>query len=220
MITTNVMYRTYCLKYQGRLGTSFSIDLNGNQYLVTAHHVIKGIKNDDSIEIYHDNSWKQLPPTTLVGFKVEQDIAVLSPRNFCLAPSDLPLTVQIGEYYISQSVFFLGFPDGILTSGTSLNKFHIPFIRQAIISQVDINDETNKIYLDGHNNKGFSGGPVVLKTPKSKDWKVAGVISAYRSESIPVVDKRRTPTDYQVFENSGITIAYGSRHIVEIIENK
>jgi hypothetical protein len=57
----------------------------------------------------------------------------------------------------------------------------LPFVKKAIISAYDVVNGINIWYLDGINNPGFSGGPVVFNRHGSTDWHVAAVVSAYRS---------------------------------------
>ena len=50
MITTNVLQRTFHLKYGANSGTCFTIDIDGRQYVVTARHVVKDICADDFVQ--------------------------------------------------------------------------------------------------------------------------------------------------------------------------
>jgi hypothetical protein len=38
-------------------GTAFSLEVDGRQYLITAKHVVAGLKDDDSVEIYKADHW-------------------------------------------------------------------------------------------------------------------------------------------------------------------
>ena len=42
------------------------------------------------------------------------------------------------------------------------------------------------VILDGHNNRGFSGGPVVFTEPNRNEFKVAAIISGYLPVEEPV----------------------------------
>lgn len=45
----------------------------------------------------------------------------------------------------------------------------IPFLKSGIVSAMDDRDpEANLLYLDGHNNSGFSGGPIVFWYTESR----------------------------------------------------
>ena len=60
------------------------------------------------------------------------------------------------------------------------------------------------MFLDGHNNPGFSGGPVCFKKAGDKLFTIAGVISGYRYSQMPVLDKDNKKTEYYIKENTGI----------------
>ncbi len=59
MITTNIINRTFHIKANNSFGTAFSIEVNDDQYLISAKHVVESIlfHNGDSIEIemFHDD---------------------------------------------------------------------------------------------------------------------------------------------------------------------
>ena len=74
------------------------------------------------------------------------------------------------------------------------------------------------LIIDGHNNPGFSGGPVVFTKPGSNDYKVAGVISGYKVQYEPVLlEKEGTGLEYAY--NTGLVIAYqlynGVEHLTQ-----
>lgn len=54
MITTNVLQRTFRIKYGENTGTCFTIDVDDRQYIATARHVVDGIQRKDTIEIFHE----------------------------------------------------------------------------------------------------------------------------------------------------------------------
>ena len=71
--------------------------------------------------------------------------------------------------------------------------------------------------LDGHNNPGFSGGPVVCHiADRNNELTVIGVVSGYRADSIPVLHKgKETELIYQY--NTGLVIAYKINLALELI---
>jgi hypothetical protein len=62
------------------------------------------------------------------------------------------------------------------------------------------------LLLDGHNNQGFSGGPVVLMPPGRSKFQVVGVVLGYRIEPVPVSDTNGL-TIGNVYENTGLMLA-------------
>jgi hypothetical protein len=92
----------------------------------------------------------------------------------------------------------------------------MPFVKKAILSAMSTENEVEHLFLDGHNNPGFSGGPVVFKTHGSNDLKVAAVISGYRYTEGPVFsDGSAMPLVYRY--NTGIIVAHSIRIATDLI---
>jgi hypothetical protein len=74
--------------------------------------------------------------------------------------------------------------------------------------------------LDGINNEGFSGGPVVFRSGKQQ--KIMGVISAWRQEPVQVAYASSTPLlpKATVRVNSGFIIAYDIHHAIKAINKR
>ena len=60
MITSNAIQRTFLIGFGKSTGTAFITDCNSKQYLVTARHVIEGIRPRDVVYVFHDREWKCL----------------------------------------------------------------------------------------------------------------------------------------------------------------
>ncbi len=118
-----------------------------------------------------------------------------------------------------QDSYFLGFPFNLVfKTGMEINKhFPIPWCKKGIISACIIDDPTDgtMIFLDGQNNPGFSGGPIVIVDLDRKS-RIIGVVSGYINDS-----EKKIPTpmgDLHTLENSGIVKAYSINHAIEIIK--
>ena len=235
MITSNVIQRTFHIAWGKSAGTAFAIDHASKQYLVTARHVVKGIKSDDVIKIHHEGKWKDLPVKVVGIGKGEIDVTVLACAEqlappFMLIPSDRGL--QFGH-----SVAFLGFPFAWRGGGEQFNRgFPLPLVKAGIISRMSFGDMPT-FYLDGHGNQGFSGGPVVFFPGEQpgNPLHVAGVVSHYphapklppesppywpplvNREGKPVTDSTGEPIGY-IRENPGIVAAIPIRYVVELID--
>ena len=72
------------------------------------------------------------------------------------------------------------------------------------------------LLLDGHNNVGFSGGPVARRGTKEEQT-VIGVVSGYRFDRQKVRDGDGNETSHTYDTNTGIVIAHDIRHALEII---
>ena len=226
MITTNVIQRTFHIRYGSITGTAFAIDRDNKQYLITARHVVKDITSDSSIAIFHERQW-QNTSIQVVGIGAgETDVAVLA-CPVRLAPPH-PLEASSNGLIYGQPVYFLGFPFGWDGGGETINRdFPIPFVKAGVVSSMAYG-EPSRIYVDGHNNKGFSGGPLVF-LPNGRlgsEFRVAGVVANYPTPIVePVVDSKGDPIlapDNQPIayfqENQGLVVAFEIRHVTDLIE--
>src|SRR5690606_36920648 len=87
-----------------------------------------------------------------------------------------------------------------------------------IISGFVFNNEIlNTILLDGHNNPGFSGGPVVSKIPNTNnEFNVVSVISGFRADQQHALINNQ-PTAITFRSNTGIIISYPISLAIDLI---
>ena len=206
------------------MGTGFTIEVDNKQYLITAKHLVQNItfnkKKEGVIEIFHDNQRKELNITLVGHCNGENDMSVLS-ADIQISPTYNMKPSGVAKIVYSQDVYFLGFPylDGRDISKLNRN-FPMPFVKKAIVS--NINRNKNVLFLDGHNNPGFSGGPVVFKSTEQTDYQVAAVISGYRTQQGSVVyqkDKQNESATQLKYEtNTGIIISYDIQCAVDLIK--
>lgn len=230
MITTNVMLRTFLVKFGNSTGTAFTTEDDSRQYLATARHVVKGIKPRDAIHVFHDRQWKPLEVQVVGVGEKESDIAVLSPLQQ-LSPT-LPLEATSEGLTYGQQLYFLGFPFGWDGGGGHISSdYPIPLVKSGILSAF-IPGSPTKLYLDAHVNEGFSGGPVIFKevptsespTPDSS-FKVAGIVVNFPTPIIravidsngdQILDQNGNPIGIR--ENPGIVVAIDIKHAVDLIK--
>ena len=226
MITTNIIHRTFHIRWNDSTGTGFTVDRGSKQYLVTARHVVHGIESGNAINVYHDNEWKSLVVNVVGIGKGDVDVAVLA-CSVRLSPSH-PLIASEAQLGYGQPVSFLGYPFGGDAGGEQINRgVPLPFVKSGIVSAIEFG-EVSRIFLDAHGNKGFSGGPVVFVPygrPRN-EFRVAGIVSFYPiPELVPIVDRngntitdrRRKPIGY-VKENPGFVVAIGIKHALQLID--
>lgn len=95
----------------------------------------------------------------------------------------------------------------------------IAFVKQAIVSASRrISDSLSVWYLDGYNNPGFSGGPVVASTEKFQTMQVVGVVFGNRSSERPLEIEKQAVQDAVVRENTGIIMATDIRYATQLID--
>ena len=161
--------------------------------------------------------WNDLDVNVVGHAPGSVDISVLGSDQ--VTPT-LPLPIGSDGLVVGQDMFFLGFPYGMIADVGPINRgLPFPLVKKGTLSAVTRDDSGGHLLLlDGHNNPGFSGGPVVFSAPgtPATNLRVAGVVSGYRFERKPVMDENRV-TDLAVHENTGIIITYDIRHAVEVI---
>ncbi len=215
MITNNVIQRVFRIKAGSATYTAFALDHGGRQYCVTVRHAFEKTGPPNSVKIYHDGQWKDLP-VCLVGIgSGEDDIAVLAP-NIQLAPT-FPLEPTTG-LVLGEQVFFLGFPLGMMSAGGQINReFPIPLVKSGVFSGA----QGHTFWVDGHNNPGFSGGPLVHAGGKTnkQDYRIAGVICGYRLSMLPLHNHLGNQIG-ALPDNSGIVVACSIKPAIELIEGR
>lgn len=217
VITNNVIHRTFRIKHGESYGTCFAIDVDGKQYLITAKHIVEGISGSDTtVEIFFERRWDTHAVRFVGTTPGEADVAVLAP-SWRLSPEH-PLPPKSDGIAFGQDVYFLGFPYNMFADIGEMNRnFPMPFVKKATVSSWS-RDEHGVLrwFLDGHNNPGFSGGPVVWTEPLRNNYNVAGVISGYRYSDEPIYDGD-APTTLAYRYNTGIIIAYDIEHALDLI---
>ena len=128
-----------------------------------------------------------------------------------------PLQLTTAGLVLAEEVYFLGFPYGLgMDVKTDLNAgFPLPLVKKASVSALGLED--GPILLDGHNNAGFSGGPVARRGTKEQQT-VIGVVSGFRYDRNKVLDEEGKETTYTYDTNTGIIIAHDIRHALALID--
>lgn len=223
MISQNIIQRVYHLRVNNEFtGTCFAIDIDKKQYIITAKHLLKNWDEKSKLQIFHELHWKNME-TRLIGHANDPiDISVLAfdDLNHEGKIDNLEIKDGAGNFFYGQDVYFMGFPYGKKSEiGIENNNLPIPFVKKAIISNFGADNKNNifTIFLDGINNPGFSGGPILYRAIESeRKLFVAGVISGYQTVRNPVYVGDKESDLYQK-ENTGIIRAYNIKHVLEII---
>ena len=213
-VTANILQRTFLIRYNGNTGTCFTIDIQGRRYLITAKHVIDSIRDDTLVYISYNRGWLQ-SRVRLVGHGTgDIDVTALAPQE--LFGASHPLRVTTAGLVLAEDIYFLGFPYGLsMKVKTELNAgFPLPLVKKASVSALGLED--GPMLLDGHNNAGFSGGPVARRGTKEEQT-VIGVVSGYRYDRHKVRDENGEETPHTYDTNTGIIIAHDIRHALAII---
>jgi len=135
-VTANILQRVFSLRTSQGTGTSFTIEVDDRQYLITARHMLNAADPSTTVEILRDKEWIKLHFRRIEVKPDTVDIAVLA-LDQQISPL---LPIKIGEEtaFLSQEVFFVGFPYGITIDGASINSgFPIPLVKHGIIAGLD-----------------------------------------------------------------------------------
>lgn len=219
MITANVFRRTFFIRYGQSTGTAFTIDHNGKQYLVTAHHVCTGITDGNTIAVHRHGKWIDWP-VKVVGAgtsgNLEDDVIVFA-LDEQVSPS-YPMPATSAGLVWGQDVYFLGFPYGIHTANAPNDGYPLPLIKRALMSG-STGQQLETFLLDGHNNPGFSGGPAVFRPVGSVNGEfcVFGIVSAFKSENIQITFQGNQ-TGLSSSANTGIVVCPAIKRAVDLIE--
>jgi S1-C subfamily serine protease len=227
-VTANVFSRVFQIRYGQLTGTAFIIDEGDAQYFVTAEHMVRDAGKTADVDVMGNHgTWLTIHMRILHGDYPCSDVAVLipdvTPAKFLQVD-----TVPSGpSWFMGQEAYFLGFPYGLFTTG--LKEEHpVPLMKHAYISaQVPCSaiypggsSEKKIILLDGMNNPGFSGGPVVAPNINSPNHAqtMVGVISGYKNDPLPLNVNGANSSNAGVVANSGIILAIPFDEVKLLIE--
>lgn len=220
-VPTEILQRTRLIRVGNSTGTAFSVDYKGKIYLVTARHVAAGLPATKAVlQMWNANKWEDvrtvktlLPPVAAV------DIDVFETEETISQPFSIPMTTGSEGPTMGQQVWFLGYPFGDTALTSRRDNEMLPFIKKGTMSAISGSDDGGVVmYIDGFNNPGFSGGPIVIWEFNRRAYRILGVVQGYRSESAKVMVNGQ-PVDTNILVNSGILIGYGVKHVIDAIEN-
>ena len=223
--TMNVLQRTFLIRQGNQTGTAFAVELEGREYLVTAKHVVPD--RSTSPMIVHAETWKSSQCTGIYHHPGNPDVAIIT-LSKQIAPR-LHVELSAGGISPGEGMIILGFPFGWNHTQYDINNgYPLPFVKSAILSAIIPLGETYIIYLDGHSNPGFSGGPVVAQGESQQGQKIIGVVTQSNNESTPHPSQFNpplkqlggypVPDDHVHPTNSGFILAHNIQHAIEVIE--
>ncbi len=246
--TSNILFRVLMVRTNSETGTMFSIDVDNREYWLTAKHLLTGAKHPPIGNVESKKvSLSVLDPTVEEETWNKHDFNVLDPGR------DIDIVVLAAEHPLQQisiptlpvssdaapvggECTFLGFPFANTWMATFDNgaRYRMPYIKHCYMSGF-IMTPIKVWVLDGINNDGFSGGPVVFLTGPQQ--KILAVVSSFVSEasdvlSVPVLgpSQNKKPTSSKskpddggkrknvVNQNAGIILATDASYAIEVIK--
>lgn len=213
-----ILGRTVFIKAGNEFGTAFSIDYQGKLYIVTAKHVVAGLPTTNAIiQVMKSGQWRDIQTVrTLFPPSPEVDIAVFETDEKLPQPYKVSISAKGESVTMGQQVWFLGYPWGI---GSRWSNGEAPFIKRGTMSAiVATNPDAIVLYIDGFNNPGFSGGPIVYWDFAKQAYRIVGVVKGYREDTAKILVNGEH-VDTQLLVNSGILVGYSISHVIQAIEN-
>lgn len=160
-------------------GSGFVYTLKELPFIFTTHHVISGLKKNDSIEILlkqKDGNWIAERNAQIFFNDPEHDISALflslNANNLTSVNFAKPVFEPTVLLKVGVRITYCGFPY------ISEKGEFIPIFQQGIIAGIDtgrFKDDKVAYIIDGMVNPGNSGGPAFISDGKD----VIGIISAY-----------------------------------------
>jgi hypothetical protein len=210
--TGEALFHTFMIATNFGRGTTFSIDVDNREYWITAKHIFTGIKTGPAGEFStkmvqanilsqtgdgdegHDQHWTTETFTVIDPGK-DVDILVLVPDHLLLPyPRGTSVNAENTSVGLGGDCEFLGFPYG----GGWKTQFQndpkdpdkkywvwLPYVKHCTPSARLQQGGVEIWILDGINNEGFSGGPVLTGTGSNQ--KVFAVISGFHQEPLEVL---------------------------------
>lgn len=194
-ITANTLQRVYQVKSWNWVWTWFTIEKNNIQYLITAKHIYKW-----EIEVLINNEFVKLDSLPIFPDNSDVDIVAFNLNNHISPTLDVWIWTK-GVIY-GQDVFFLWYPFWTRDwSNTIIWNTFVPFIKKWVLSAINNSKWYWILFIDWHNNKWFSGWPIIFNDKNNKPC-IWWIISGYK------YDLDETKLKKWHYENSGIFFWY------------
>jgi hypothetical protein len=224
-VTANVFLRVFRIQSGDRAGTAFTVEVDGHQYVITARHTFKRPEVNVDVKLFlTDGSWHPFKARAIYPENNSVDTVALDVGKKVTVEWSFEPTA--GDIVLGQQVYFVGYPTGLSSKGGLPGDVaEFPFIKSGILSAIDSRIKDSVIFfVDGQNNPGFSGGPIVFRCKESGEFRVAAVVTAYQTEAFPVLKKKDFKNlnaiaykDLWTRGNSGIVVGYNIQHIADAI---
>jgi hypothetical protein len=230
-VPTEILSRTLFIQVGNERGTALAVDYQAKIYLVTARRVAAAAAAANAvIQINKAGQWENYQTVkTLYPSSSDVDIAVFetsekAPRPFNITPIGDTDGVTLG-----QQLWFIGYPtlripgyplEAIASHVTIKGSGGVvlPFIKRGTMSAIDgTNPDAPVYYIDGFNNPGFSGGPIVFWEFSTHTYKILGVVQGYRNDTAKLLVNGQQ-VDTNILVNSGIITAYGIQPAIHAID--
>lgn len=222
MVKSEIIGRVFRITTETVSGTAFTMECGNRQFLVTAKHLFEnaGFPAQATISLLTGKGYQKYCVDIRYPHSPSVDIAVLMLNPYQVLTHFFGNDNTTEGLYFGQDVYFLGFPYHYdqLVQHSPLSNAPVPLIKKACLSSVIKSGDDILLLLDGHNNPGFSGGPVCFSAANRKTMTITGVISGYRYSKEAILDVHDNPQPYYWRENTGIIYAYSIQHAIDVAQ--
>jgi hypothetical protein len=213
------MDRTVRIRYRDQVGTALYVEIEGIKLLLTAGHIIQGMESGDRIGIRFQSDWHLVDVRDVEFCDAGTDVAVICPATQW--GEGIGENQLSGEIILGEDVAYCGFPLSMETYGLpGALGWPKGFVKSGIFSGAMSRPDGSYEYLfDTINNRGFSGGPILVR--HQGKLQVAGVVSRYKYDAPNPVYRKRSDdteeveTEYYVKPNSGFMVGVPIKRAVD-----
>ena len=229
MIIKNIAKRVLMIRIGIDEGTAFTLENNSCQYIITAKHLFEkvGYSKDFIVELNDGGDTWTAHHAKIYYHDLDVDVAVIMLKDGNDITKKYDVTICEEGVDFGTDLYFLGFPFGYRMGFLDgINERPIPLLKKGILSGEIIEEGKRVHFIDGHNNPGFSGGPVYYL--KGTEVYIMGVVSGYRDHLSVLYEAIIEPKlgqvqfqellRYYVKENSGIVRFFNIYYVTEIFE--
>ncbi len=201
-------------------GSGFAVTVDGDNYVVTAHHVAKGCEYKPHVR--SDGQWEQHDWDVLAD-DADADVTVLRCIDMPHLGGALPLEYGLvrGAMH-GQLGFAVGFPS-IFDKDRKRLTGHISEIDGlpiaiATMLVLNLKPGIDASFSASYVNDGYSGGAMVYPVPDSNRWAFAGTITAFPTIRRHVLDTADGPPVGEVKQHVGLVRCMPwsyTKHLIE-----
>lgn len=132
MVPDKILQRTFFIKYNESYGSSFAFEYECNQYLATAHHIVKNLNGPSELQIFYKVEWRTINVNPVFSGDSDADLSILSipydiaPRHeICIGTSDI---------FLSEDAYIVGFPLRFYQEDPGINNgWPIPIVAKGCV---------------------------------------------------------------------------------------
>jgi hypothetical protein len=210
-----LLEQVFRIHHADEIGSGFTAELNGRQYFVTAAHVVKGLEESNILELTHRDGYVPCKVLEIRRPVADLDIAILRLDRKLYSWPDAKY--NMGGLYLGCECGFLGFPFGMSADGLPDSEgWPTPFLKKGwLAGSKSVSNTGRHFFLDGHNNKGFSGGPVFFVNANTGATHVFGVVSGFQREA---GERGDIGTRTEIMVNAGIVECHSIMTALDALE--